>query len=114
MTSSFNPSEGWIRPPQLSETEREAANDPRNVKQSGCCNQNSLIVYQRVFRANQCLSSSRKLGPNFPRMWKKTRMTRRKATTYDIFKSLIAAEDRQMPLKKGMIRKQKATNFGYR
>ncbi|KAI8524417.1 hypothetical protein RHMOL_Rhmol13G0148400 [Rhododendron molle] len=58
MTFGFTPTEVWIQSTQI---EGGAANDPR------CCNQNSLKVYQRKFRPNQCLSNGRKLGPNFPR-----------------------------------------------
>ncbi|KAI8524244.1 hypothetical protein RHMOL_Rhmol13G0135300 [Rhododendron molle] len=108
MTSGFTLTEEWIQPTQLSETEIGATNDSLDINQPGCCNGNSLIVYKRVFRANQCPSSSRKLGPNFPRMWKKRRMTRRKATIYDIFKYVTAAP------KKQTFRRQKQTNFGSR
>ncbi|KAI3769145.1 hypothetical protein L6452_00245 [Arctium lappa] len=40
----------------------------------------TLQVYQRKFRANQCLQNSKKSGPNFPSIFKKQRAKRRKAT----------------------------------
>lgn len=47
-----------------------------------CCNQgtnhtgcqhNGMYVYKRKFRVNKCYINSRKLGPVFPKMWKKRR-----------------------------------------
>ncbi|KAL2536160.1 uncharacterized protein Fot_17551 [Forsythia ovata] len=50
-----------------------------------CYRFGSLQVYQRIFKLNECLKNSRKLGPNCPSIYKKTRMQRRKATTFGGF-----------------------------
>ncbi|KAK9280199.1 hypothetical protein L1049_013886 [Liquidambar formosana] len=55
-------------------------NNPRATNQTGC-QYNSLRVYRRIFRVNQCLSNSRKLGPNFPKICKKKRIKRRRKAT---------------------------------
>ncbi|KAK1388263.1 hypothetical protein POM88_016441 [Heracleum sosnowskyi] len=41
-----------------------------------------LQFYRRTFRVNQCRQNSRKSGPNFPKICKKSRTTRRKQTTF--------------------------------
>ncbi|KAG8387537.1 hypothetical protein BUALT_Bualt02G0031400 [Buddleja alternifolia] len=45
----------------------------------------ALRVYKRIFRPNECLKNSRKLGPNCPKMFKKTRMRRKRATLFEKF-----------------------------
>ncbi|GFQ02925.1 demeter-like protein 3 [Phtheirospermum japonicum] len=44
---------------------------------------NSLRVYTRTLRPNECLKNSRKLGPIFPSLFKKARMSRPRATAFD-------------------------------
>ncbi|KZV47173.1 hypothetical protein F511_05224 [Dorcoceras hygrometricum] len=43
-----------------------------------------LKVYKRLFRPNECLKNSRKLGPNFPRIFKKKRMKQQRATKFPV------------------------------
>ncbi|KAI3719974.1 hypothetical protein L6452_20881 [Arctium lappa] len=54
-------------------------------KKSSSMNTTSFIpmlqVYQRKLRENQCLQSSKKNGPDFPRMFKKQRAKRKKSAT---------------------------------
>ncbi|KAL3828539.1 hypothetical protein ACJIZ3_017341 [Penstemon smallii] len=42
-------------------------------------------VYRRTFRLNECLKNSRKVGPNFPKMFKKLRLKRKRATVFKKF-----------------------------
>ncbi|CAA0831956.1 Transcriptional activator DEMETER [Striga hermonthica] len=64
----------------------------------GCCSSNqsenvydgrksnrftALGVYRRILRPNECLKNSRKLGPNFPFIFKKPRMRRLKPIAFD-------------------------------
>ncbi|CAK9153861.1 unnamed protein product [Ilex paraguariensis] len=69
-----------------------------STTQTGC-KYNSLHVYQRRSQRDQCLKYSRKLGPNFPRKYKKIRTRRRKATIPNAFWSIIAADDGQREVK---------------
>ncbi|KAL0417631.1 UNVERIFIED_CONTAM: DNA glycosylase/AP lyase ROS1 [Sesamum radiatum] len=50
----------------------------------------SLQVYRRIFRPNECLKNSRKLGPNCPNMFKKTRMRRKRVTVFDKLIRLVS------------------------
>ncbi|GER34414.1 demeter-like 1 [Striga asiatica] len=43
----------------------------------------ALRVYRRIFKPNECLKNSRKLGPNFPFIFKKHRMRRLKPIVFD-------------------------------
>ncbi|KAK4440644.1 DNA glycosylase/AP lyase ROS1 [Sesamum alatum] len=50
----------------------------------------SLQVYRRIFRPNECLKNSRKIGPNCPRMFKKTRMRQKRVTVFDKLIRLVS------------------------
>ncbi|XP_074372599.1 DNA glycosylase/AP lyase ROS1-like isoform X1 [Apium graveolens] len=63
---------------------------PHEMKKQSVFHQNNLHgnskagclqFYRRTFRVNQCRQNSRKSGPNFPKICKKSRTTRRKQTT---------------------------------
>ncbi|XP_059645939.1 protein ROS1A-like [Cornus florida] len=56
---------------------REVATE-QNLTIQGC-GYNSLQVYRRLFQANNCQRNSKLIGPNFPRIFKKRRMTREKS-----------------------------------
>ncbi|XP_059627021.1 protein ROS1A-like [Cornus florida] len=45
-----------------------------STKRNVITEQNSLLVYRRVFQANKCERNSKLIGPNFPRIFKKRRM----------------------------------------
>ncbi|GMP88620.1 hypothetical protein CsSME_00040538 [Camellia sinensis var. sinensis] len=113
MAFGFTQSKKWNKTTYMEE--RGATNDGTN--QTGC-RYNSMKVYRRIF---QCLSNSRKLGPNFPKICKQRRMRRLKTTNFASFgntamygtlQSIIAAEDGQRILKKRRLRRRKATKFG--
>lgn len=86
--NNFANSEVCIPSGSMSLAEREDV-----TNQTGC-KYNSLRVYKRIFKVYQCLSNSRKSGPNFPRIYKKRRMRRQKATVYKTWVSVITAEGR--------------------
>lgn len=89
------------------EIETEAVSDSNNL-----CSTNKnvcLQFYQRKFRVNQCRQNSRKIGPNFPKIWKKSRMRRQKATTFSTMWFLIEAEDGERKVKKAYGRSEQTT-----
>lgn len=64
---------------------------PHELKKQSVFHQNNLHgnskagclqFYRRTFRVNQCRQNSRKSGPNFPKICKKSRTTRRKQTMF--------------------------------
>ncbi|CAA2995019.1 demeter-like 1 [Olea europaea subsp. europaea] len=61
----------------------------------------SLQVYRRILKPNECLKNSRKLGPNCPRIYKQTRTQRRKVTTSGGFWNAKTADQCQRS-KKGV------------
>lgn len=63
---------------------------PHEIKKQSVFHQNNLHgnrkagciqFYRRTFRVNQCRQNSKKSGPNFPKICKKSRTMRRKQTT---------------------------------
>ncbi|KAL0449076.1 UNVERIFIED_CONTAM: hypothetical protein Slati_1464000 [Sesamum latifolium] len=62
------------------------------VEPQPCCRSrfSSLQVYRRIFRPNECLKNSRKLGPNCPKMFKRTRMRRKRVTVFDKLTRLVS------------------------
>ncbi|KAL6510991.1 hypothetical protein OROGR_022115 [Orobanche gracilis] len=70
--------------------QRESKLDMETKLQQSCNRVSSLIVYTRVFKPNECLKNSRKLGPNCPFVFKKARMRRLKATVFDKFIRLVS------------------------
>ncbi|KAL6537946.1 hypothetical protein OROHE_012233 [Orobanche hederae] len=70
--------------------ERESKLDAETKLQQSRNRVSSLIVYTRVFKPNECLKNSRKLGPNCPFVFKKARMRRLKATVFDKFIRLVS------------------------
>ncbi|PSS32871.1 DEMETER-like protein [Actinidia chinensis var. chinensis] len=90
--------------------ERGVANDCCAINKTICRN-NCLKVHQKRFDMNQCQRNSRKLGPNFPRCFKKRRMERKKAMD-DSSQSILVAGFSQSIFKKRRTRRRKATKFG--
>ncbi|XP_011088844.1 protein ROS1 isoform X2 [Sesamum indicum] len=62
------------------------------VEPQPCCRSrfSYLKVYRRIFRPNECLKNSRKLGPNCPNMFKKARMRRKRVTVFDKLTRLVS------------------------
>ena len=100
--------------------ERGVGNDPCAINKTVCRCNNCLKVYQQIFHTNQCLRNSRKLGPNFPSFFKKSRMERKKAMDLSTFivalqdtsRSMLVAGFSWSTFKKRRTRRRKATKFG--
>ncbi|XP_073149612.1 DNA glycosylase/AP lyase ROS1-like [Henckelia pumila] len=60
----------------------EKINAPEGASKMHCGTR--FKVYKRIFRPDECLKNSRKLGPNFPRIFKKKRMKRERATKFQM------------------------------
>lgn len=78
--SSFNTDVNQLMPDALHEMKEQSVFHQSNLH--GNSNAGCLQFYRRTFRVNQCRQNSRKSGPNFPKICKKSRMTRRKQTTF--------------------------------
>ncbi|XP_071696794.1 DNA glycosylase/AP lyase ROS1-like [Rutidosis leptorrhynchoides] len=54
-----------------------------------------MLVYQRKVKENSCLQSSKKVGPNFPKIFKKNRTLRKKVCIWKDARFEIPVEDTQ-------------------
>lgn len=78
--------------------EREAVCDSRkpfSTTKTVC-----LQFYRRRYRVNQCRQNSRKIGPIFPKMWKRSRRRRQRATTFATMWSLTGVESGERKVKR--------------
>lgn len=75
----------------------------------GCSDCNSMRVYRRIFRRDQCLSNSKKMGPVFPKIYKKKRSQRRRREAMMWFVTTARACQTASPL--SVIRRKKRSNM---
>lgn len=85
--SSFTPHKNELMVDYPHEMKKQSVlheNDLYSNSKAGC-----LQFYRRTFRVNQCRQNSRKSGPNFPKICKKSRTVRLKATTFLTLSSIV-------------------------
>nr|XP_017247046.1 PREDICTED: uncharacterized protein LOC108218564 isoform X2 [Daucus carota subsp. sativus] len=84
---SFSTDESQLMFSNPHELEKQSVfhhNNLHDNSKAGC-----LQFYRRTFRVNQCRQNSRKSGPNFPKIFKKSRTMRLKATTFLTMWSIV-------------------------